>query len=297
MQHDAIVIGGSFAGLSATTYLARARRSVVVVDTGVPRNRPAAQSHGFLTQDGASPADMLATARAQVARYPTVTFTQGEALFAGGATDAFWVELANGERLEARRLVLAFGVRDQLPSLPGLAERWGTSVLHCPYCHGFELSGRQLGVLYMTPASVQQAMLIAEWGPTTLLLNGVPQLEGEQLAALRRRGITIEHEEIVGLHGPENELNSVELAGGRRVDMEAIYIGTKPKLGSDLARQLGCAIEDLNGAEVIPTNEARMSSVDGVYAAGDIVRGAHSVTFASADGVLAGIALHRSLVF
>jgi thioredoxin reductase len=168
MHHDAIVIGGSFAGLSAAMYIARARRSVCVIDTGAPRNRFATQSHGFLAQDGSEPGAMLATARSQVAEYPTATFIDGEAVSAATTPHGFSVALATGEVRESARLVLAFGISDELPAIPGLVERWGKSVLHCPYCHGFEFSGQRLGVLNVSPMSIHQAMLIAEWGPTTL---------------------------------------------------------------------------------------------------------------------------------
>src|SRR6476661_6243197 len=137
MHHDVIIIGGSFAGLSAAMYLARARRSVCVVDAGEPRNRFAAHSHGFFAQDGSSPAAMLATARTQVAAYPTVSFVAAHALRAESSGDRFAVALDTGETLTAARLVLAFGVADELPQIPGLAERWGSTVLHCPYCHGY----------------------------------------------------------------------------------------------------------------------------------------------------------------
>jgi len=172
MQHDALIIGGGFAGLAAATYLARARRNVRVLDTGTPRNRFADASHGFLGQDGSNPGDILATARAQLQAYDTVELTNARASEARVIEDGFAVSLSSGEQITARKLILAFGLHDELPDLPGLQERWGKSVLHCPYCHGFEFSDRQLGVLYRTPMSVHQAQLITEWGPTTLYLNG-----------------------------------------------------------------------------------------------------------------------------
>src|SRR5690606_18747631 len=141
-----------------------------IIDAGAPRNRFAAHSHGFFAQDGSAPGDLLATARSQVAAYPTVTFVEGKALRAAREADGFSVTLATGEVLEGSRLVLAFGVSDALPAIPGLAERWGNSVIHCPYCHGYEFSGQRLGVLYLSPASIHQAMLVTEWGPTTLFL-------------------------------------------------------------------------------------------------------------------------------
>jgi thioredoxin reductase len=216
MRDDAIIIGGSFAGLSAAMYIARARRSVCVIDTGAPRNRFAAHSHGFFGQDGTEPRAMLAAARAQVAEYPTVSFINGEAIGASADPDGFTVRLATGEPLQSSRLVLAFGISDELPAIPGLAERWGRSVLHCPYCHGFEFSGRRLGVLHVSPMSLHQAMLIAEWGPTTLFLNGASEPDEAALAQLHKRGVAIERSEVVSLQGEGTDLASVELIDGRR---------------------------------------------------------------------------------
>jgi thioredoxin reductase len=158
MNYDALVIGGSFAGLSAALQIARARRSVCVVDAGSPRNRFAVASHGFFGQDGMAPSAMIAQAREKLLAYPSMIFVNGSVTKAQALDDHFEVDLAAGERLTATKLVLAFGVSDLLPTIPGLAERWGRSVLHCPYCHGFEFSGRQLGVLNVGPNSSHQAL-------------------------------------------------------------------------------------------------------------------------------------------
>lgn len=172
MNYDTIIVGGSFAGLAAATYLGRARRHVLVLDTGRPRNLFAATSHGFLGQDGRTPMDILSDARNQLGTYPSVEIAENEALVARKLDTGFEVELADGKCVAAQTLILAFGLHDTLPDIPGLSNRWGTSVLHCPYCHGFEFSDRQLGVLYRSEMSIHQAQLITEWGPTTLFLNG-----------------------------------------------------------------------------------------------------------------------------
>ena len=297
MRHDAIVIGGSFAGLAAATYIARARRSVAVVDTGLPRNRFAAHSHGFFGQDGSSPRAMLATARAQLAKYPTVTFTNGEATTAAKTPDGFAITLGTGDVLESVRLVLAFGISDELPAIPGLVERWGASVLHCPYCHGYEFSDQRLGVLYLTPKSIMQSMLIAEWGPTTLFLNGATEPDDATLTELAKRGVRIERAPVAALHGDRALLSSIELVDGRTAALDALYIGPRTHLNSPIAQQLGCELEDTPLGPIVRVDAERMTTVPGVYAAGDITRGAHTVTWAAADGVTAGLAVHRSLVF
>jgi thioredoxin reductase len=297
MRHDAIIIGGSFAGLSAAMYIARARRSVCIIDTGSPRNRFAAHSHGFFAQDGSEPGTMLATARSQVAAYPTATFIEGEAISAAREPHGFSVRLATGEALESTRLVLAFGISDELPAIPGLAERWGRSVLHCPYCHGYEFSGRRLGVLNVSERSLHQAMLIAEWGPTTLYLNGASQPDDASLAQLQKRGVAIEPAPVRALQGEGAHLSAIELTDGRTSGVDALYLGPRTRLNSEIAQQLDCELDEGPFGHIIRTDDAKMTTVSGVYAAGDITRGAHNVTWASADGVTAGMAVHRSLIF
>lgn len=297
MRHDAIVVGGSFAGLSAALYIARGRRTVCVVDAGSPRNRFAAHSHGFFAHDGGDPLALIAAARAQVAAYPAVTFVDDRAIEAAPAGDGFAVRLAGGETLEARKLVLAFGISDELPAIPGLAERWGRSVLHCPYCHGFELAGRRLGVLSVSPRSVHQAMLIAEWGPTTFYLDGGPLPDEETTAQLRARGVALELERVEALEGDGERLTAIVLADGRSSPADALYLGPRTRLNSDLAEQLGCALEDGVFGPVVRTDGTKATTVPGVFAAGDVTRSAHNVTWASADGVTAGMAVHRELVF
>jgi thioredoxin reductase len=297
MRRDAVIIGGSFAGLSAAMYIARARRTVSVVDTGSPRNRFAQHSHGFFAQDGSDPRAMVATARSQVAAYPTVSFIDGEALSATRNPEGFAITLATGDVLESAKLVLAFGISDELPALPGIAERWGTSVLHCPYCHGYELSGRRLGVLYLSPTSLHQATLIAEWGHTTLYLNGASEPDLGALDGLRTRGVSIEPTPVRMLHGDGANLSAIELVDGRTSDLDALYLGPRTRLNTNLAQSLGCEIEEGTWGPVIRTDPQKMTTIEGVYAAGDITRSAHNVTWACADGVTAGLAVHRSLVF
>jgi thioredoxin reductase len=297
MRHDAIIIGGSFAGLSAALYIARARRSVCIIDTGSPRNRFAAHSHGFFAQDGSEPGAMLATARSQVAAYPTAAFIDEEAIRAAREPEGFSVKLATGEVLESTKLVLAFGISDELPAIPGLAERWGRSVLHCPYCHGFEFSGQRLGVLNVSPMSIHQAMLIAEWGPTTFYLNGASPPDDASLARLRKRGVAIEPAPVRALHGEGAQLSAIELIDGRTSGVAALYLGPRTRLNSEIAHQLGCELEEGPFGRIIRTDPQKMTTVPGVYAAGDITRGAHNLTWASADGVTAAMAVHRALIF
>lgn len=297
MRNDAIIIGGSFAGLSAAMQLARANRSVCVLDTGTPRNRFAWASHGFFGQDGLPPFEMLATAREKVAAYPSVRFIDSEAMEAEAHDGGFAVRLADGQGLQARKLVLAFGLKDGLPDIPGVEERWGKTVLHCPYCHGFEFLGQPLGVLSVLPHSAHQAQLIPEWGPTTFFLNGGAMPDEETRARLATRQVTIEATPIVGLEGDAPHLQGVRLADGRLVTIAALYLAPRTSFQSPIANQLGCVLEDGPTGPVIKTDPMKRTSVTGVFAAGDITRPMHNATLASADGVMAGGAVHQSLVF
>lgn len=296
MHYDAIIIGGSFAGLSAAMYLARARKTVCVLNTGEPRNRFAAQSHGFFAQDGSNPKAMLDTMREQVAAYPSVTFIKDAAADACNNRGTFSVALWSGAIINGSRLLLSFGISDIMPDKPGLAERWGSSVIHCPYCHGYEFAGQNLGVLNVTPMSVHQAALISEWGPTTFYLDG-SQIDQQVRDDLERRGVQIEAAAVERLTGEGHTLSEIQLAGGRSRLLDALFIGPRHHLNSAIAEQIGCAIEAGPLGPMIKVDEMQMTSVPNVFAAGDITRIAHNVTFACADGVMAAMAIHRSLAF
>jgi thioredoxin reductase len=295
MHHDVVIVGGSFAGLAAALYLARARKTVCIIDGGQPRNRFAAASHGLFAQDGSDPQTLLATMRGQVLAYPTVRVIGGRAVDAARESDAIRLVLADGSAVSGDRLLLAFGVSDVLPDLPGLAERWGRSVLHCPYCHGYELGGGRLGVLNLSPASLQQALLVSDWGPTTFFADGAV-VDAAGLEQLLRRNVAIAPGPISELVGEGPALSAILFAGGRLHPLEALFVAPRNRLNSDLAMRLGCRLEHTPLGHAIVVDEARMTSVALVYAAGDITRAMHNITFACSDGVMAAMAIHRSLL-
>jgi thioredoxin reductase len=299
MRHDALIVGGSFAGLSAAMQLARARRKVCVVDTGAPRNRFAAASHGFFGQDGVPPLKMIADAREKLLAYPTVEFVEAAVVdAAAGEAGGFTVSLSNGERRSAGKLLLAYGLQDGLPEIPGIGERWGSSVLHCPYCHGYEFSERRLGLLYHHGAQPpDHALLIAEWGPTTLFLNGGEGPDAEARAKLQARGVVIEPGRIAGLEGEVNELAGLRIDDGRLVPIDALYVAPRTRPASPLAERLGCAFDDGPLGKVLRVDAMKMTTVPGVYGAGDLAMMFSNATLASADGLTAGVSMHRSMVF
>jgi len=297
MLHDAIIVGGSFAGLSAAIQLARARRRILLVDSGQPRNRFARSSHGFFGQDGESPAAILAHARKQLLAYPTVQFVDGLASHARKVDRAFEITLATGENHKASRLILATGVVDELADLPGLRERWGTTVLHCHYCHGYEVASRRLGLLATSERSLQAALLLPDWSDDVILFtNGVLTPTDDQLAALRARGVRVEPAAVEALLGPSPAITGVKLRDGRSVPLDALFTGSRTRMASPLAEQLGCAFDDGPTGPYIRTDASKQTTVPGVYAAGDAARANHNASWASADGVTAGISAHQSLV-
>jgi thioredoxin reductase len=295
MPYDAIVVGGSFAGLSAAMQLARARRRVLVIDAGLPRNRFAEASHGFFGQDGKPPYDILREAVRQLSAYPTVGFVRGEATGASPVDGGFTVALGDGREEQAARLVLATGVRDELPPIPGMQERWGRTVLHCPYCHGYEVAGRALGVLANNPLSAHQAVLIPDWGPTTFFTQGVFELDAEQAAQLAGRGVRVERTPVVELLGEAPGLEAVRLADGRVIPLQALFTAPEVRMASPLAEGLGCAFEQGPQGPYIRVDDWKQTTVAGVYAAGDAAGPMHNATLASAGGVLAGVGAHQSL--
>lgn len=293
MNYDVIIVGGSYSGMSAALQLARARRRIAVIDAGQRRNRFADASHGFLAQDGKAPGAIAAEARAQLLAYPTLDWIEGEAVTEEKTAGGFAICLADGRALDAKFLVLALGVTDTLPDTPGLAERWGKSVFHCPYCHGYELDQGPIGVLATGPFSVHQGLLLPDWGPTTFLVNDAFEPDEEQLRQLAARGATVEYERVVRVSGTAD----VELADGRVLSFAGLFTASRTDPSSPLAQQLGCRMEAGPLGQFIWTDEMKQTSVPGVIACGDAARAAGSVAFAVGDGAMAGAFAHRSLIF
>jgi thioredoxin reductase len=292
-NYDVIVVGGSYAGMAAALQLVRARRSVLVIDAGKRRNRAASHSHGFLSQDGADPAVIASTARTQLEAYPTLSWVDDLVVKASGSRDAFTVETSEGEAYGARRLLLATGVSDTLPDIEGLAERWGTSVFHCPYCHGYELDQGQIGVIAANPLSVHQAQLLPEWGSVTFLTNGVVELDEPTLQDLSKRGVTVEAARIDRIEGHAD----VVLLDGKRLRFAGLFTASKNAPSTPVAEELGCALAETPMGTQIQTSQTKETNIAGVFACGDAARVPHSVSLAVGDGAWAGAQIHRSLVW
>ena len=295
--YDVIIIGGSYAGLSAALQLARARRRVLIIDEGLRRNRFASHSHGFITQDGVDPAVIAAQARAQVMDYATVDWLAGRADGVQPAKNREparqHIEVTGGAwRHASRRLILALRVTDILPEIEGLNERWGRHVFHCPYCHGYELNQGRIGVIAGSQLSLHQALMLPDWGPTTLLLNQAFDPHADQLAALAARGVAVERCLVKSIRGDAD----VELADGRTLSFSGLFALASFKTTTSLPQQLGLDFDETPLGSIIRTDAMKETSSAGVFACGDAARATASVALAVADGNLAGVAAHRSLM-
>lgn len=286
---DAIIVGGSYAGMSAALQLARARRQVLVIDSGRPRNLSARHAHGFIGHDGQPPADIAAAARQQLLEYPSVSWQSDEAIDATRLPQGgFAVRCRSGSRWTGRYLVLAHGVVDELPQIEGLQERWGRSVFHCPYCHGYELQQGRIGALSCADDETGvQAVMLSDWGDVTLFCGRHDDAEvRERLAAAK---VSVEWTPIRRIL----DVATVELEDGRRVELDAIFVPPAGRLASPLAEQLGCELEDPG---CITTDSAKQTTVEGVFACGDSARKSGNIALAVGEGALAGIAVHHALM-
>jgi thioredoxin reductase len=295
-MEDVIVVGGSFAGLSAALSLARARRKVRVLDTGLPRNRYSDAAHNVFAMDGAPPRDLLAKARAQLEAYETVTFEAAKAIAAAKDGDTFALTLESGETRAARRLVLAYGVVDQFPDLPGFADCWGKSVLHCPYCHGYEVAGRRWGTLIPANAVSHAVPLYSDWsGDITVFADGA-ELDEAAHETIARFGAKLVSEPVTGIDHADGHIRAVRTAAGA-YEVDALFSPRKVLPSVDLAEQLGCAHETMGLATYVTVDDRRQTTVPGVFAAGDLANPMHSVSASIGHGTAAGAFAHQSLLF
>lgn len=299
-SYDVVVIGGGAAGLSGAVALARSRRSVLVADAGEPRNSPAGHVHNFLTRDGTPPEELYAAGRAEVARY-------GGHVEAGKVTslsrdgELFLAEV-NGRAVTARRLLVATGLHDELPDVPGLAERWGIDVLHCPYCHGWEVRDQRVGILATGPGAVHQALLFRQLTPhVTVLRHTAAPFAAEQAEQLSAVGIPVIDGHVTRVEATASRLTGVRLADGSRVAFDALIVAPKFVANADLLTPFGLApVEVVLGGQVIATrivaDPSGATSVPGIYVAGNVADPQAQVIVAAAAGLMAGAAINADLV-
>jgi thioredoxin reductase len=295
---DVCVIGGGPAGLSAALVLARSRRSVLVVDAGEPRNAPAEAMHAFLSRDGMAPAEFLALGRAEVTGYGGEV-ESGQVVDVEDIGDRFRIARADGRIVRARRLVLTTGLVDELPDVPGVAERWGRDVVHCPYCHGWEVRDRLIGVLSTSPMSLHQVALFRQLSDrVVVLVHDGPSPDTDQAAQLAARGVEVVEGRVTALEVEDDVLTGVRLVNGRRVALEVLVVAPRFIARSGLLERLGLAPVALpSGTGLhIPADPTGATSVPGVWVAGNVTDPSAQVIAAAAQGNRVGAIVNADLV-
>ena len=292
-SYDVLIVGGGAAGLSAALVLSRARRTVLVVDSGSPRNAPAAHLQGFLSRDGMAPADLLAQGRAEVAGYggTVVAGTVTELVPCGPA--GFQALLADGQRVKARRVLVTTGLRDELPDLPGLRDRWAKDVLHCPYCHGWEVRDRPAGVLWHGPETTRYAQIVRQWTHDLVLFAPVDTLTALDRSHLVARAIGVVEGSVDHLVVEDDALRGVAMTDGRVIPRTVLFVPPRFVPHTDLLVAAGC---DLNADGWVVTGPNGATTVRGLWVAGNVSNPRAQVITAAGEGSAAAIAVNADLV-
>ena len=291
--YDAIIIGGSYAGLSAAMSLGRSMRRVLVIDSGLPCNRQTPHSHNFLTQDGATPAALSGLARAQVALYPTVSFHDGLATGAAKTDDGFEVTTESGKAFAAHKLIFATGIKDLLPGIPGFAECWGISVVHCPYCHGYEARGHKTAIMANGDRAMHLASLVANLTKDlTVLTNGPAAFSPEQIQKLTAHNIAIMETGVAKIKHEAGQVKSIVFNDGAGRDFETAYAAVPFVQHCAIPEALGCELAE---GGYIRTDFFQKTTVPGVFACGDNASMMRSVAGAVASGSLTGAMVNKEL--
>ncbi|MFE7599378.1 NAD(P)/FAD-dependent oxidoreductase [Streptomyces sp. NPDC057494] len=296
-RYDAVVVGGGAAGLSAALILGRSRLRTLVVDAGEPRNAPAAHMHGVLSRDGTSPADYLAAGRRELAAYG-VDVRDGRVTGAARDGDGFAVTLADGTSLSAQRLVVTTGLVDELPEIDGVAERWGRDVVHCPYCHGWEVRDLPFGVIAHPAMPAHQALTVSRWSrDVTLFLHTAGELSARDASLLDAAGVRVVTGEVAGLVVEEDRLTGVRLADGRIVPRAVVFVAAQRLAARDgVLRELGAELRETPFGEFVAVDGTGRTSVPGVWAAGNVTGPQEQVVNAVSRGYRAGVAISSELL-
>lgn len=293
-QFDVIIIGGSYAGLAAAMALGRSLREVLIIDGGDPANKQTPFSHNFLTQDGKAPAEIAAIAVEQVRRYGTVHFLNDLVIAAGKTANGSWVRVWSGEEYTAKKLVFATGIKDILPDIPGFAECWGISVLHCPYCHGYEVKYSKTGILANGDSGYELSSLISNWTDRlTLFTSGKSMLTDQQTRRLRQHNIDIVEDEIDRVRHTNGQVERILFKDGREEAVEVLYARPPFVQHSDIPRSLGCAYTEDGYIKVDATQK---TNVYGVFACGDNTTRMRTVANAVSAGTTTGLMVNKELI-
>ena len=293
-KYDVVIVGGSIAGLSAAMTLARAVRTVLVIDCGTPCNLPAPRSHNFITNDGRKPSEILLIAKSEIGKYENINFFDDKVADVRQTADGFEVVTESREIYQGSKILLCTGLTDVPPDIPGFAACWGISILHCPYCHGYEVRNETTGILANGEAAYHLGILINNWtDDLTILTNGVSELRNEELEKLTNRNIKVVEYEIDKFIHNDGQLRIVQFADGSFFSAKAIYASIPYRQQSDLAEKLGCKMSSHGHIDV---DDEQRTSIPGVYAAGDNTAQQRAVSVASASGTKAGFTINLDLI-
>lgn len=293
-QFDVIIVGGSYSGLAAAMALGRALRKVLVIDAGNPCNKQTPHSHNFLTNDGKTPKEISSLARQQVRSYDTVRFLDGFATAGIKTEKGFIIQTDAGESYTSRKLIFATGIKDIMPPIPGFAESWGISVLHCPYCHGYEVRHQKTGILANGDAAFELASLISNWTKDlTLYTNGHSSLTDEQKVKLEKNKIAIAEAEIDRLDHTQGSINHILFKDGSNASVKAIYARLPFVQHSSIPQELGA---ELTQDGFIKIDPAHRTSIQGLFACGDNTTKMRTVANAVAMGTTTGFMVNKELI-
>ena len=292
--YDVIIVGGSYSGLSAGMALGRALRRVLIIDGGKPCNRQTPHSHNFITQDGKTPAEIAALARQQVERYHTVSFFNGMATSGAGNENGFEIQTSSGETFRAKKLIFASGIIDIIPDIEGYAECWGISVLHCPYCHGYEVRNARTGILGDGEYGFEFSKLISNWTKDlTLFTNGTSKLSAEQTEKLEKHEIKIVEKKIEKLENINGIIQNVIFTDGTTFPVQVLYANSFFRQHCNIPESLGCEMTDQG---YIKTDLSQMTTVHGIYACGDNSTRRRTIAGAVSTGTTAGIMVNKEII-
>ncbi|MCW1960879.1 NAD(P)/FAD-dependent oxidoreductase [Chryseobacterium viscerum] len=291
---DVIIIGGSYSGLSAGMSLGRSLRNVLIIDNGKPCNRQTPHSHNFVTHDGKTPAEIARLAKEDVEKYNTVRFYSGTVVKTVKTTGGFEIEISSGEKFYAKKLILASGVKDMMPDIPGFAECWGISVIHCPYCHGYEVKNESTGILSNGDMAYEFSKLIFNLTKNlTLFTNGKAVLTDEQIEKLKQNKIILNEDKIEEIKHENGSIQKIIFKNGNEVPLQALYAKIPFEQNLNVSDDLGC---ELTEQGFIKVDMMQKTNVPGVFACGDNVTMMRSVANAIAQGNFAGAVVNKELV-
>lgn len=290
---DVIIIGGSNAGLSAAMSLGRSLRKVLVIDSGKPCNRQTPHSHNFLTQDGKTPAAIAAVAKQQVLAYPTVNFLDALAISGKKIGDHFLIETENGENFQSKKLILATGIKDLMPNIDGFSACWGVSVIHCPYCHGYEFAGKRTGLMANGERALHLSKLIANLTKKlTIFTNGTADFAETEAALFSKHQIQIVEAPITAIEHQGGNIEGIQLTDGSKFSLDALYAAIPFEQHSEIPFKLGC---EFTASGHIKVDAMQKTNISGLYACGDNSSGMRSVALSVATGSTAGAMVNMEL--